>query len=125
MKKKRHIVKDEVKWCLENRPNTRNSDKLLWISVCYNFYNLGMRFPINNLEEFHDLIMIYPGEEAIKRFRAQFNSVGEYWPDDPKVMRARKLNEKVWKEILEYNNQPAQIQKSQDKMDLKFYWEKD
>lgn len=125
--KKKHMLKEEIEWCLENRPNTRNSDKLLWISVCYNYYNLGIRFPIQNLEEFHDLIMIYPGEDAIKRFRAQFNAKGLYWPTDPKVIKERRLKVKEVKEDLGYTTQEQAITISQERMLLKEtrWWEKD
>lgn len=126
----KHDVKKEVEWCLKERPATRESDKMLWISVCYNFYYLGIRFPINDLRVFTDLIMSYPSEDAIKRYRAQFNNKGLYLPQDEKVLKARKLLEKEWKEEkLDYPTaeqvKEIEIQKHQEKMELKYYWQRD
>jgi hypothetical protein len=127
--KKKHILKNEIEWCLKERPNTRNSDKLLWISVCYNFYCLDNWIPFKDLREFTDYIMIAPSEDDVKRWRARFNKEELYWPTDPEVLKHRRLKIKEKKEELGYTTQEQAIEmsefKKQEKMDLKHWWEKD
>jgi hypothetical protein len=110
-------LKEQVEYCLENKPKTRNSDKLLWESICYQFYYLGNKLPFNNLRDFHNFIMEAPSQDAVKRVRAQFNQEGKYWPTEKEVAIARGINERAW--LIELGYAVRTPAEAQTKLDIK------
>ena len=119
---KSKILKLNIKWCLENKPNTRNSDKLLWLSLLKNFYYLDQQYPFTE-NRFIDYILRVPSEDAVKRIRAAYNHAGEYLPTDPKIIKKRRLEAKKWNVDLGYSTQEVAIdKKEQAKLDIKEPW---
>lgn len=86
---------DKVERCLIDFPETRNSDVALTHRIIYQYHN-------SHIKKFEDIwwttttIQKQIREDHVKRLRATFNSRGMYLPTEPKVLKQRKLLEKVW-----------------------------
>ncbi len=94
-------LKTMVQKVLEDNPETRNSDIALTIEIWKRYYpekTIGGECSAVRFSELYDL----PREDNIKRYRAEYNSKGEYLPTDIKVAVARGINEDVWRRKLGY-----------------------
>ncbi len=95
-------LKKKVEYCLQNYPETRNSDVGLTIKIWQEFY--GVR----------DSILLYdlyrlPREDAVKRIRAKFqNDLHLYLPTEWEIARQRKINYDVWRKVLGYYTEPKE-----------------
>lgn len=106
-------LKNKVEYCLENYPDTRNSDIKLTNCIWIQYFNQKL-FKVVETREFNiekatyavKLIDLYdlPKEDTVKRIRAKFNSEGKYLPTDPEVIKQRKLNEIEWHEEMSPSN---------------------
>lgn len=97
-------LKKKVEWCLENFPETRNSDIKLTNTIWYNYYKekLFLDDAGNLCVKLLDIYEL-PREDNVKRIRAKFNSKGKYLPTDNSVIKKRKLKEEDWRNMLGYN----------------------
>ncbi len=121
-------LKDQVLYCLERYPDTRNSDILLTRKVWENFPSLN-----EDTNKSVEIVYSKSGkpyialddlrwlqrEDHIKRIRANIqNKEKMFLPTDPRVAEFRKKNgrgESLWREELGYNfKNPSnsQIQKA-------------
>jgi len=91
-----------VEEVLREVPNTRNSDIDLTIEIWKKYFPdkviIGKRGDAIYLRHLHSL----PREDNVKRIRAQFNSEEKYYPTDPKVAKARGIEEDKWRAVLGY-----------------------
>ena len=88
-------LKEKVRFCLENYPDTRNDDRLLWASVVKNFYSDlivdDMFIPIWNVPNL-------PPQDNVKRYRAWFQNdpiKPMYLPTDERVLKLRQDKSKA------------------------------
>ena len=97
-------LKKQVKFVLENYPETRNSDIRLMGNIWVIFYKDmlifdGKEYSVK-LKNLYDL----PREDNIKRIRAKLqNEEKKYLPTDPEILKKRKCLEEKWRNILGYN----------------------
>jgi len=97
-------IKDQVEWCLENDPETRNSDvrlmNLLWIKF-YSHYLIrdGSAFMVK-LTALYEL----PNQETVGRWRRKVQEEGRFVPTRWEVAKARQFKEEEWRTLLGYNN---------------------
>lgn len=84
---------------LDERPETRNDDKLLWLWVCSTFFpGSFLRVDGINYLRVKDILDL-PSQDSIKRTRAEYqNEEKMFLPTDPKVLEGRSRNSKNWKE---------------------------
>ena len=94
-------TKSKVEWCLKNRPNTREDDTLLALSVWKNFYRSDFEnlliFSLKSLEiDFPHIFKTAGGDmnklpsfESCRRLRQKFNEQGLYLPEDETVLKRR------------------------------------
>jgi hypothetical protein len=121
-------IKNQIKYCLERYPETRNDDIALTIKVWENFppfnEDKGEQVKIifsqktgKNYIALDDLHWLQR-EDGIKRIRADIQNKDGLWlPTDPRVAEFRKKDgrgESLWKERLGYKTKPTheQIQKA-------------
>ncbi len=90
-------IKKQVEHCLQNYPETRNSDITLMIKVWKEFYGVSDRILT---EDLYGL----PREDNVKRIRAYFNSKGLYYPTNEKVIRKRCIKENEWRQAINKPN---------------------
>lgn len=93
-----------VEYCLENYPETRNSDIKLTNKIWIEFYPEYVH--TREGKYCVDLVDLYelPKEDRVKRWRAKYqNEKGIYLPDDPEVRRKREITEEKWRKYLGYN----------------------
>jgi len=94
----------KVEHCLAKYPDTRNSDILLTRAVWWEYHNSSI-FEHNGRKAVHlDDLMDLPREDHIKRLRAKLNEAGKYLPTDEKVIKQRRLLEKVWHQEMSPSN---------------------
>jgi hypothetical protein len=104
-------LKNKVAEILYWKPYTRNSDIYLWVEVVNKWY-WSEFLVLADMVQTHDsqdvqmkalknFMMEAPNQDNIKRIRAYFNQKKKFLPTDPKVAKARKLNEKEWRIYLE------------------------
>lgn len=86
-------LKDQVEFCLQYYPDTRNSDITLTISVWRRFYGIADSITIGEL-------YYLPSQDNIKRVRATFNSKGLYYPTVESIAIKRKINQEDWRKWL-------------------------
>lgn len=86
---------DKVEYCLKNFPETANSDVQLTIRIIHQFHNSHLMRYENKWWTTTE-IQKEIREDHVKRLRAKFNERGLYLPTDQKVLKQRKLLEKVW-----------------------------
>ena len=94
----------KVEYVLEKFPETRNSDIELTIKIWDVFY------PGRILKNKRDELLVrvrdmfdLPREDNVKRIRARIqNEENRFLPTDIKVVRARRINEAVWRETMGY-----------------------
>ena len=92
-------LKEKVRYCLENFPETRNSDIKLTNALWIHFYpdKITRNEQNNALVRLLDLYTL-PSQDNIKRWRAKFNQNGEFLPSDIEVINRRSRNAEVWHE---------------------------
>ena len=98
-------LKEQINWCLENIPETRNSDIKLTSAVWVRYYS-NFLFKDNNDKWCVKLLNLYelPTEDHVKRIRAKIqNEENKFLPTDAKVRKQRKINEEKWRTYLGYN----------------------
>lgn len=99
-------LKNQVYWCLENYPSSRNSDIDLMIAVWQKFYPQYIKVGTLGqqgiwLQDLHFL----PREDNIKRVRAFWqNTKGVLLPTDPEVAKKRNILEEKWRESMRPSN---------------------
>ena len=106
-------VKQQVEQCLIKEPETRNSDMLLWLTVCKMFHNenlsaysrvVGDLLGDHLMTHYGDISKMksLPSTESVRRNRQWFNEHGHYFPTDPEVLKQRKLSVARYKKDLGY-----------------------
>lgn len=106
-------IKKQVLWCLENREATRNSDKLLWLSLCKNFYHkdfvdfiylcakaadVSIERTIRTPGEWGNL----PSFETVRRVRQKIQNEDKLFPPTDEIAAQRRKNVGIYKEELGY-----------------------
>jgi len=90
-------VYSKVVSCLDRFPDSRDSDKVLFVRIAQEFYGVGDAIPIQSF--LHDL----PHFESIRRQREKIqNTEGRFPPTTWKVAESRNWNQERWKEALGY-----------------------
>jgi len=105
-------LKQQIEYVLENQPETRNSDKLLTISIWRIFHKdllchvdrVGETVPIYN-------ILDLPSESSVTRIRAMVqNRDKRFLPTDIDIAIERGWRESDWKIAMGYHvEDPAQL----------------
>lgn len=101
---------DMVEKVLKEYPKSRDSDQWLTLKIWALFYKSRVHEEIlpspndsySKIRKYVYLedIMELPREDTIKRIRAVFQNIKKmYLPTNIEVVRRRKQNEKVWREI--------------------------
>jgi len=97
-------LKEQVLDCLQNYPDTRNSDIKLTNSIWYKYY--PDKIQKNDKGELTvKLLDLYnlPREDNVKRIRAIIqNNEGRFLPTDLEVIKQRRINEHKWRKELGY-----------------------
>lgn len=95
-------LKEQVKFVLQEYPETRNSDITLMLKIWEIYYPQYIKKGASGelgvwLKDLYEL----PREDNIKRVRAIFqNTQGLFLPSDPAVRMQRKINEEQWLEFV-------------------------
>lgn len=99
---KMNNLKQQIEWCLQNIPNTRDSDIKLTLNVWKKFYPQSIHEIEGEyyvkIKDMYDL----PREDNVKRIRAKFNEEGKYLTDKLEIRKKRKQLEQVWRKELGY-----------------------
>ena len=104
-------LKKQILYILEQYPETRNSDIALTIKIWQHFTkklvyserNKAYYVKVNDLYEMQR-------EDHIRRVRAKIqNEEGLFLPTDPKVIKIRKQQAKIWRKNLGYRTQEDNI----------------
>ncbi len=95
-------VRSIVKKKLEEKPKTRNSDKLLMFSI---WFDQGIVHKYNDDWKigFNDFMKVAISPESIKRARQQVQNDpknGHLEPTDPEIRKARNFKEKNFEEMV-------------------------
>lgn len=99
-------LKIQVEYCLENFPETRDSDIELTIRIWKEYYPNMINGADYNMQEDHYFVFLkdlfeLPREDAVKRYRAHFqNDLNKYLPTSLEVAKQRKINEERWREAM-------------------------
>lgn len=97
-------LKNQVKYCLENFEETRNSDITLTIQIWKEFYKEYIKKGQYGdegiwLKDLYEL----PREDNVKRARAYWqNSKNMFLPTDPKIAKKRGILEDEWRVAMGY-----------------------
>ncbi|MEA3272246.1 MAG: hypothetical protein U9P90_01095 [Patescibacteria group bacterium] len=103
-------TQSKVYHCLEKHPQTRNSDKNLYLAIVYEFYNDKLfKDPENGLslplERIHDL----PTFESVRRMRQKIQSnkdgKGKFPPTSEAIRQKRKWTEEAYRSYLGYSSE--------------------
>ena len=95
-------LKTQVRHCLLEYPETRNSDITLMLKIWEIYFPEYLKKGATGqigvwLKDLYEL----PREDNIKRVRAFFqNTQGLYLPSDPAVRKQRKIEEEKWLEFI-------------------------
>ena len=105
-------LKNQVQEILYWKQYTRNSDIYLWTEIVNKFYwsqsiafANGVRSsksPEEASRHLKEFMLSVPNQDHVKRYRAKFNEKMKFLPTDPKIAKARKLNQDLWKTNLGY-----------------------
>lgn len=97
-KSKMTKLADQVEYCLQYHPSSRNSDITLWICIVKHFYGRMLLSVGGISEELIPISIMYklPNQDNVKRIRAKLNSEGKYWPTDIVVAKKRLINMSAW-----------------------------
>ena len=100
----RHL-KEKVIYCLENYPETRNSDIALTISLWLTYYrDLITCYEGKVMIELNNLYKV-PNQDDISRWRQKIqNEQHLFLPTSLEVVRKRRINEEIWRTQLGYLN---------------------
>jgi len=82
-------IKNKVREILEVYPETRDSDKLLYLKY---FDQIGLHLTDSQKE----LILTIPAFETLRRYRQKFQELGQYKATEG-IRHKRKQAEKEWK----------------------------
>jgi len=98
------VLKNQVLYCLEQFPETRNSDIKLTNCIWLTYY----RDYLTELDGEHyvKLLSLYalPNQDDIKRIRAKIqNREKKYLPTSSEVAKKRHWQEEEWRSVLGYN----------------------
>ena len=99
------MLKQQVLFCLETYPATRNSDIALTIQIWKSYYGDKLYFSDKTKQWYVKLDYLFdlPREDNVKRIRAKIqNEEGLFLPTDEEVIKQRKLEEKMWRQKLGY-----------------------
>lgn len=109
----RTILKKQIERCLQDFPETANSDIALTIKVWQVYYDKYIMTSSKTGKQaiLLDNLFFLPREDNIKRIRAKFNSKGLYLPTSREVARKRKINEDLWLEFMGYPPRNKNTQK--------------
>ena len=101
-------LKNQVEQILTKYPQARNSDQWLTLKLWAVFYPNKVRIHelTNQKYVFLNDIMDLPREDNVKRIRAVIqNEENRLLPTSLDVVKQRRINEKIWKEYLNKENQ--------------------
>ena len=105
---KKKKLEEEIRFCLKEYPQTRNSDIELTIRIWQTFYPTKLILREKDSRYYvavRDLFDL-PREDNVKRLRARIqNELGEFLPTDINVVRQRRINEEKWREYLLNNRE--------------------
>ena len=95
-------LKDQVEYCLQYIPATRDSDIKLTLNVWKCFYANNMhKIEGEYYVKVKDMYEL-PREDNVKRLRGKFNEEGKYLTDKPEIRKQRKQKEIEWLSDLGY-----------------------
>lgn len=95
-------LREQVERCLQDFPETRDSDITLTIKIWETFFQGHVKVGSTGQRGiwFTSLYKI-PREDNVKRHRAVFQNVlGLYMPSTLKIAQQRKIREEVWREAM-------------------------
>jgi hypothetical protein len=104
-------LKEQVLYCLENYPDSRNSDIKLTNYIWVKFYNQYLTLDSSNNYTVK-LIDLYhlPKEDNVKRYRAKIqNEKKLFLPTDPEILKKRQVMEEKWRKEIGYNPELRQV----------------
>ncbi len=104
-------LKAKVEFCLSRSSKARNSDVYLTQMIIYKYMPLEVQ-KIRGKWWFSGRSFYMVREDNVKRIRAKFQNHPtnpKYLPDDPKVRKARNINEETWRNFLGYNPELREI----------------
>ena len=101
-----NTLKGQVEQVLRDNVESRNSDITLMLEIWRRFYPQRIRTNAQGkegvyLQDIYDL----PREDNVKRIRAKFQNhktTPQYLPTELAIVKARKINEDLWKKHLGY-----------------------
>lgn len=99
-------LRNQILQILEEHPRARDNDTYLTLKIWSTFYEkyCDKTDPKNPSVHFQDILTTLPREDNVKRIRAKIqNEEHKFLPTTIEVVRARKQNEDVWREVLGYN----------------------
>lgn len=96
-------IKEQVEYCLQNFPHTRNSDAQLTFRIIHTFLPSDAK-QIDGVWWFSSKALQSVKEDVVKRYRAKFNEQGKYLPTSEKVFKLRKLNREWWHQEMSPSN---------------------
>lgn len=96
-------VKKMVESVLRSCPESRNSDKTLFIELLKTYYQEKVVGNVVRLDELYEL----PNYDGVSRWRRKFQEGGEYPPTSWEVAKGRGWEEVDWKKALGYYVEPA------------------
>lgn len=110
---------DQVRYCLDKYPETRNSDITLTMHIWKEFYKnkLGVIDGVLaiRLRDLFDL----PREDNVKRVRAHIqNDLKEFVPTNWEIAKKRKWLQHDWKQYLGYTQEAVIEKKKQEQNSL-------
>jgi hypothetical protein len=89
-------LKDQVEWCLQNLPGTRDSDIKLTLNIWKKFYPDKLKVIDDQYYVKAKDLYELPREDNVKRIRAKFNEQDKYLTDNPEIRKQRKQKEIEW-----------------------------
>jgi len=98
-------LKYQIDHCLENYPETRNSDITLMIQVIQLFYSEILMGDWINIKALYKL----PKHDSIKRLRAMVQNKGKWLPTKWEIAQNRHIKEEVWRDYLGFNPELRQV----------------
>jgi len=96
-------IKQMVEDILRNVPESRNSDVTLMIEIWRHYFPEAIKTGNSGQEGvwLEDLYKL-PREDNVKRYRADLNAQGKYFPTDWEVAQARGIKEDEWRKDFGY-----------------------
>lgn len=112
-------LNDQVRYCLQHYPDTRNSDITLTMHIWKEFYKDKLTVVDGVLAiRLRDLFDL-PREDNVKRVRAHIqNDLHEFVPTNWEVAKQRKMLQHEWKQYLGYTQEAVVKTKIQKQNNL-------